>query len=215
MNRPDNVPLPAVRRLCLYLRQLEIIHAADSQTVSSKQLGAVLGISDAQIRKDLAHFGQFGQPGVGYRVPEMVARLREILGTDRTANVLLMGAGNLGRALLSYKGFTKRGFEIVAVFDNHPALIGTLLGADRDLRVRHPDEMPEIVEARSIRFGILAVPGSAAQQATDKLVEAGVRAVLSFAPCTIKVPQDVAVSSVDLSVQLEQLSFQISGVAPM
>jgi len=214
MNRPENVPLPAVRRLCLYLRQLEIIHAADSQTVSSKQLGAVLGISDAQIRKDLAHFGQFGHPGVGYRVPEMVARLREILGTDRTANVLLIGAGNLGRALLSYKGFAKRGFEIVAVFDSHPALIGTQFGADRNLVVCHPDEMPEIVEARAIRFGILAVPGSAAQQATDKLVAAGVRAVLSFAPCALQVPQDVAVSSVDLSVQLEQLSFQISGAVP-
>jgi len=212
MSRQENVPLPAVRRLSLYLRQLEIIQATDRQTVSSKQLGAALGISDAQIRKDLAYFGQFGHPGIGYRVPEMIARLRRILGTDRKSNVLVNGAGNLGRALLSYKGFANKGFEIVAVFDNNPAIIGTRVGPQDALQIRHSDEMKAAVRQMNIRLGILAVPGATAQAAADQMIDAGVRAILSFAPCTIQVPMSVAVSSVDLSVQLEQLAFQLGTV---
>ncbi|MHC5112282.1 MAG: redox-sensing transcriptional repressor Rex [Planctomycetota bacterium] len=212
MSKQEHVPLPAVRRLSLYLRQFELIQASDRQTVSSKQLGAALGISDAQIRKDLAYFGQFGHPGIGYRVPEMIARLRRILGTDRKSNVAVVGAGNLGRALLSYKGFANKGFEIVAVFDNNDGIIGHRVGPKGGIKIHHPDEMRAMIHSQNIRLGILAVPGPAAQLAADQMIEAGMRAILSFAPCTIQVPDSVAVSSVDLSVQLEQLAFQISTV---
>lgn len=214
MSKQEHIPQPAIRRLSLYLRQFEIIQATDRQTVSSKQLGAALGISDAQIRKDLAYFGQFGHPGIGYRVPEMIARLRRILGTDRKSNVMLIGAGNLGRALLSYKGFANKGFEIVAVFDNNRSLIGQAVGPKNSPPIRHVSEMTETVRARSIRLAILAVPGPNAQTAADQIVESGVRAILSFAPCTLRVPTTVAVSSVDLSVQLEQLAFQLSCAMP-
>src|SRR6266700_67851 len=122
--RPDLVPNPAVRRLSLYLRQLEGFKRKDRRTISSKQLGESLNLTDAQVRKDLAYFGQFGHPGIGYRVDELIAKVKQILGTDKTWNVLLVGAGNLGRALMAYKGFNAKGFRLVAVFDADPAKIG-------------------------------------------------------------------------------------------
>src|SRR5213595_3699644 len=115
--RTDPIPDPAVRRLSLYLRQLETFKRRDRRTISSKQLGESLGLTDAQVRKDLAYFGQFGHPGIGYRVDELIAQVKRILGTDKTWNVILVGAGNLGRALLAYKGFDTKGFRLVAVFD--------------------------------------------------------------------------------------------------
>ena len=124
LNRGDVVPAPAVRRLSLYLRELEGLLRRNRETISSKQLGETLGLTDAQVRKDLAYFGQFGHPGIGYRVDDLVTRIKCILGTDRTWNALLVGAGNLGHALVSYRGFGKKGFEIVAVFDNDPEKIG-------------------------------------------------------------------------------------------
>src|SRR5215203_5282578 len=122
--RPDLIPIPAVRRLSLYLRQLESFKRKDRRTVSSKQLGESLGLTDAQVRKDFAYFGQFGHPGIGYRVEDLIGQVKKILGTDKTWNVLLVGAGNLGRALMSYRGFDSKGFQLVAVFDNAPALAG-------------------------------------------------------------------------------------------
>src|SRR5256886_1512480 len=116
-SRQEPIPAPAVRRLSLYLRQLESFRKKDRRTISSKQLGESLGLTDAQVRKDFAYFGQFGHPGIGYRVEDLVTQLKRILGTDKTWNVLLVGAGNLGRALLAYKGFDTKGFRIVAVFD--------------------------------------------------------------------------------------------------
>src|SRR3954464_9335746 len=121
---PENIPNPAVRRLSLYLRQLESLHRAARTTVSSKQLGESLGLADAQVRKDLAYFGQFGHPGIGYRVDDLIAQVRRILGTDKTWNVILVGAGNLGRALSAYHGFEQKGFRLVAVFDEDPAKVG-------------------------------------------------------------------------------------------
>src|SRR4051794_7846693 len=126
--RPEPVPNPAVRRLSLYLRQLESFKRKDRRTISSKQLGESLGLTDAQVRKDFAYFGQFGHPGIGYRVDDLIAQVKRILGTDKTWNVLLVGAGNLGRALSAYRGFESKGFHLVAVFDNDPALIGKRLG---------------------------------------------------------------------------------------
>ena len=122
--RPDLIPNPAVRRLSLYLRQLESFARKDRRTISSKQLGESLGLTDAQVRKDFAYFGQFGHPGIGYRVDDLIAQVKRILGTDKTWNVLLVGAGNLGRALLAYRGFDQKGFRLIAVFDADPAKVG-------------------------------------------------------------------------------------------
>jgi len=214
--RPDLVPHPAVRRLSLYLRQLEFFHRKDRRTISSKQLGQSLGLTDAQVRKDLAYFGQFGHPGVGYRVDELIARVRHILGTDKIWNVLLVGAGNLGRALMAYNGFDAKGFRLIAVFDADPAKIGKRQGpfpgstpADKRSFVIQPlSELKETIEKQGIRLAILAVPADAAQEVADKLVEAGIRGILNFAPVSLNVAHEIALNSVDLAVQLEQLSFQ-------
>src|ERR1700743_2896279 len=118
------IPNPAVRRLSLYLRQLESFKQKDRRTISSRQLGESLKLTDAQVRKDLAYFGQFGHPGIGYRVDDLILKVKQILGTDKTSNVLLVGAGNLGRALMAYRGFDAKGFHLVAVFDNDAATVG-------------------------------------------------------------------------------------------
>src|SRR2546423_3918019 len=126
--KSEAIPTPAVYRLSFYLRQLEAFQKADKHTISSKQLGDALGYTDAQVRKDLAYFGQFGHPGIGYRVEDLIARVKHILGTDKTTNVILVGAGNLGRALSAYQGFDSKGFRLVAVFDNDPSKLGKRVG---------------------------------------------------------------------------------------
>ena len=210
--RPEPAPLtaipnPAVRRLSLYLRQLEAFQRKDQRTISSKQLGESLGLTDAQVRKDLAYFGQFGHPGIGYRVEDLIAQVRKILGTDKTWDVLLVGAGNLGRALIAYKGFEKKGFRIAAVFDADPALKGKKLGPHA---IQPLTELVPTVQKHHIRLGIIAVPADHAQEVADQLVDAGVRGILNFAPVSITVRPDVGLATVDLAVQLEQLSFQVN-----
>lgn len=211
MPKSEHIPTPAVRRLSLYLRQLETFHTIDRRTVSSRDLGEALGLSDAQVRKDLACFGQFGYPGIGYRVGELILRVRQILGTDKVSNVLLVGVGNLGRALLAFRGFLKRGFQIVAAFDNDSAKIGIEIDGARRLRIRPVSDMAAVAEAEAIRVGILSVPAEAAQKVADEMVAAGIRGILNFAPTTLQVSDGVAVSSVDLAVHLEQLLFQQNG----
>ena len=212
LTRGESFPNPAVRRLSLYLRQLEAFKRAGRRTVSSKQLGEALNLTDAQVRKDLAYFGQFGHPGIGYRVEELIGQVRHILGTDRTWNVLLVGAGNLGRALMSYRGFDAKGFCLKAVFDNDPALAGTRVG-DFD-GARPLAELADTVRRLKIQLGMMAVPTDAAQGVADALVAAGLRGLLNFAPASIHVPVDVALNAVDLAVQLEQLSFQVNVTFP-
>jgi redox-sensing transcriptional repressor len=205
--RPDTIPNPAVRRLSLYLRQLEDFARKDRRTISSKQLGESLNLTDAQVRKDLAYFGQFGHPGIGYRVDELIAQVRRILGTDRIWNVLLVGAGNLGRAMMGYKGFNAKGFNVVAVFDADPAKVGLKLG---DFIIQPMEQLEETVRTYHVRLGIVAVPADHAQMVADRLIAAGVRGLLNFAPVSLSVPPHIAVNSVDLAVQLEQLSFQVN-----
>jgi redox-sensing transcriptional repressor len=205
--RPDLVPNPAVRRLSLYLRQLEAFKRKDRRTISSKQLGESLGLTDAQVRKDFAYFGQFGHPGIGYRVDDLIAQVKRILGTDKTWNVLLVGAGNLGRALMAYRGFDQKGFRLVAVFDADPGKIGKKHGP---FPIQPLSELARTVQDKQIRLAIMAVPADSAQDVADQLVAAGVRGLLNFAPVSITVPPDVALNAVDLAVQLEQLSFQVS-----
>ena len=209
MAKTDHIPAPAVKRLSLYLRQLETFHAADRKTVSSRELGAVLSLSDAQVRKDFAYFGQFGHPGIGYRVPELIQRVRRILGTDKTSNVILVGAGNLGRALLAYRGFSQRGFDVVAVFDADPKKIGQSVDGPSRLIVQSLETMQDVVGGAKVRTGILAVPATAAQSVADAMVAAGIRGILNFAPTVLRIEGGVSVSSVDLAVHLEQLSFQV------
>jgi redox-sensing transcriptional repressor len=208
--RSEGIPNPAIRRLSLYLRQLETFQRRDQRTISSKQLGESLGLTDAQVRKDLAYFGQFGHPGIGYRVDELIVQVKHILGTDRSWNVMLVGFGNLGRALAAYSGFNSKGFKLVAIFDTDPAKIGTSHGT---LTIQPLNELAETVARLNIRLAILAVPGDAAQEVADQLVDANIHGILNFAPASITVPPNVALNAVDLAVQLEQLSFQ-ANVAP-
>ncbi len=206
-SRSESIPNPAVRRLSLYLRQLESFKRKDRRTISSKQLGESLNLTDAQVRKDLAYFGQFGHPGIGYRVDDLIGQVKRILGTDKTWNVLLVGAGNLGRALMAYHGFDAKGFRLAAVFDNDSSKSGKQEG---EFRVQPLSELIPTIQKLNIRLGIMAVPADVAQEVADQLVAAGVRGLLNFAPVSIHVPQDVALNSVDLAVQLEQLSFQVN-----
>ena len=205
--RTDPIPNPAVRRLSLYLRQLEAFQRKDRRTVSSKQLGESLGLTDAQVRKDFAYFGQFGHPGVGYRVEDLIAQVRRILGTDKIWDVLMVGAGNLGRALLAYKGFEQKGFRIVAVFDNDPAKVGRKSG---NLIIQSLGELDTTIRHLGIRLAIVAVPADHAQEVADELVSAGIRGILNFAPVSLTVPPHVGLTAVDLAVQLEQLSFIVN-----
>src|SRR5437868_8188402 len=206
-NPPSGAPNPAVRRLSLYLRQLESFKRKDRRTISSRQLGESLGLTDAQDRKDFAYFGQFGHPGIGYRVEDLIAQVKRILGTDKTWNVLLVGAGNLGRALIAYKGFDQKGFRLVAVFDADPGKIGK---KQASFSVQPLGELANTVQKQNIKLAMIAVPADNAQDVADQLVAAGVRGLLNFAPVSLSVPQDVALNAVDLAVQLEQLSFQVS-----
>ena len=205
--QPESVPNPAVRRLSLYLRQLEALKRGGRSTVSSKQLGESLGLTDAQVRKDLAYFGQFGHPGIGYRVDDLIGQVRRILGTDKTWDVILVGAGNLGRALSAYRGFEAKGFRLIAVFDNDPTKVGRRLGP---FTIQPLDQVPDAIAKQNVKLAILAVPAEHAQAVADQLIDAGVRGLLNFAPVSLTVPPQVAINSVDLAVQLEQLAFQVS-----
>jgi redox-sensing transcriptional repressor len=208
--KSGNIPEPTVRRLSFYLRELEILWRGEHRTVASRRLAHALKLTATQIRKDLAHFGQFGRRGVGYDIGELIGEIRRILGTDRTWNVLLVGAGNLGAALSAYRGFAKKGFRLVAVFDVDKSKIGRPVSpALADLKVQPLEEMARTVRTRDIRLAILAVPGDAAQEVADILVSAGIRGLLNFAPVSLDVDSKVALASVDLAVHLEQLSFQV------
>ncbi|MGI9015213.1 MAG: redox-sensing transcriptional repressor Rex [Phycisphaerales bacterium] len=207
MSQRNKVPAPTVKRLSLLLRELDLRLQLGHDRISSKQLGAALGVTDAQVRKDLAYFGQFGHPGIGYPTAELQSELRQILGTDRTWNTALIGAGNLGRALMSYDGWRQRGFEIVAVFDADPARVGEQL---ENHSVRPMQDVATLVKQREIRLAMIAVPGEAAQGVADMLIQAGVRGILNFAPRRLDVHDAVSVSSVDLALSLEQLAFQVS-----
>jgi redox-sensing transcriptional repressor len=199
-------PKAVVGRVSLYLRQLESFQRQGQSTISSSQLGASLGINDAQVRKDLAFFGQFGYPGIGYRIEELTAELRRILGIDRVWPSALIGLGNLGRALLRYRGFRNRGFHIVAAFDSDSKKIGQ----NQDGLVVQPIEaLPSATASLDIGLAILSVPAEAAQRVADQVVACGILGILNFAPVALAVPPSVSVVAVDLSVQLEHLAYKV------
>ncbi len=198
-----------MRRLSLYLRELEGFRRQGVDTISSKRLGATLGYSDAQVRKDFGYFGQFGKAGVGYKVVDLVSRIRATMGTDRDWRALVIGAGNLGNALVSYEGFNRKGIVVFALFDDSPDKIGHRIGNDPGLEIRPVADLEKVVREEKIELGILAVPVEAAQGLTDRLVEAGIRGILNFAPTALIVPDNIFLGSVDLAVHLEQLAFYI------
>jgi redox-sensing transcriptional repressor len=199
-------PKAVVGRVSLYVRQLESYERQGITTISSSQLGEPLSIKNAQVRKDLAFFGQFGHPGVGYRIDELIAALRQVLGIDHDWPLALVGLGNLGRALLKYRGFRSRGFHVVALFDNDPAKIGL----DFDGLVVEPVEAIRATAAsRKIRLAILCVPADAAQRAADLVVSSGILGILNFAPLPLVLPPHVNVVPVDLSIQLENLAYKV------
>lgn len=202
-----SIPRPAARRLSLYLRELSSRQQQGEETVSSKALGLTLGLTDAQVRKDLALIGPFGHPGRGYRIAELIDGLRRIMGRDRAWRVCVVGAGNIGRALAAYDRFRREGFEIVAIFDGDPSLVGKEVGA---LRIRPMSELERAVAAEKIALGIVAVPREGAQQVADALVAAGVRGILNFAPRRIEVREGIGIVTVDFTVALEQLAFQLA-----
>ena len=206
--QPDEprVSRASVGRFSLYLRRLQQLDSADAHTVSSSQLGEALGITDAQVRKDLACLGNLGHPGVGYPTRELIAALRRRLGIDRSWSVVVMGVGNLARALLRYRGFQQQGFRIVALFDADPEKVGQEVDG---LRVFAPERMAEVIAATGAQLGILTVPSEVAQKVADALVAAGIVGVLNFAPTVLRLPGHVSLVAVDLAVQLEQLAFLV------
>ena len=199
-------PKAVVGRVSLYLRQLEAFQRQGFSTASSSQLGEPLSIKNAQVRKDLAFFGQFGQPGVGYRIDELISTLRKILGINRDWPLALVGLGYLGRALLKYHGFRSRRFHIVAVFDNDPRKVGQ---THEGLRVEPLESLRKAVAAHKISLGLLCVPADAAQRVAELMVASGITGILNFAPVPLSVPPSVHVVAVDLSVQLENLAYKV------
>jgi redox-sensing transcriptional repressor len=195
-----------VGRLSLYLRRLEGLCRAGVTKVSSGQLGEALGVTDAQVRKDLAALGNLGHPGIGYATQELIAAIRRALGVDREWTVVLVGVGNLARALLRYRGFQQRGFRIVALFDADRSLVGQRVDG---LEVLPPERLASVVAATGAELGLLTVPSESAQAVADALVAAGIRGVLNFAPVVLRLPEGVSLVSVDLTVQLEQLAFLV------
>jgi redox-sensing transcriptional repressor len=204
---PALVPKPAAQRLSLYLRYLEALAAQAKETISSQGLGSALGLTAAQVRKDLGHFGQFGFPGVGYKIPELIRQIRRIMGTDRIWRVALVGMGNLGSALAHYRGFEQKGFQIAALFDRDPQVIGKKFPQGQ---VQPLSRLKELVEEKDIQLGILAVPADEAQGVADQLLAAGVQGILNFAPRVLQLDRQVLCVSVDLAIQLEQLTLCLS-----
>ena len=200
------VPQPTIERLSAYLQCVRELRAQNRETASSAAIARRTGINAAQLRKDLSYFGEFGTPGLGYDLHALEGQLTRIMGLDEERDVLLVGAGNLGRALSSYTGFGKRGFRIVAAFDLDAAKVGIPLG---DIPVYHAQELSKRNAKLGAQVGLVAVPSGAAQEAVDALVAAGVRAILNFAPTTIGVRPGITVRNVDLTSQMEILSFYL------
>lgn len=204
-HRPE-IPRKTIYRLSTYLRCLARLKEKNMQTVSSEALAKVAGVKPTQLRKDLAYFGTFGTRGLGYDVTELSSRIADELGTSRLQPVILVGVGNLGRALLSYRGFEREGFEIVAAFDAEPdrsrekKISVTIFGMEG---------LPAFVQKHGVRMAILTVPAEAAQEVANTLIESGVAGILNFSPIVLSVPEEVMVNNVNVAIELENLSYFI------
>ena len=202
------IPRKTIYRLSIYLRCLARLRDNGIGTVSSEALAKAAGVKSTQLRKDLAYFGTFGTRGLGYVVSELYGKIAEELGTSRLQPVVLVGVGNLGLALLSYRGFEKEGFEIIAAFDAEPH-------RKRDKLMRQPilpmERLPEFARENGVKMAILSVPAAVAQEVTNTLVQAGIVGLLNFSPIVLDVPEDVIVNNVNLAIELENLSYFIQG----
>lgn len=204
----EQVPELTTNRLSIYLRCVNQLEAAGVRHISSRALAEQFGLNAAQIRKDLAYFGDFGTRGVGYEVKELRKRLRQILGLDRGTRVAIMGAGNLGLALADYPGFRQEGFTIAALFDTHAKKVGNK--SRSGVPIYDLSQLKSVVRQERIAIAVIAVPAPSAQEVVDAVVAAGVTAILNFSPGGLKVTPNVKLKSVDLSVALESLSFYLA-----
>jgi len=203
--RPE-IPRKTIYRLSIYLRCLHRLKGNGIRTVSSDALARAAGVKPTQLRKDLTYFGQFGTRGLGYDVEQLTGMISDLLGTTSLQPVILIGVGNLGLALLTYRGFEPEGFEIIAAFDVH-------VDQRRTKAVKQPiyrmEKLEEIVRARGVRMAVLSVPATSAQEVTNRLVKCGIVGILNFAPIVLQVPEDVMVNNVNLAIELENLSYFI------
>jgi redox-sensing transcriptional repressor len=206
MTNKQPIPDIIVSRLPVYLRALQHMQSQGQQTTSSQELGERLGISAAQIRKDLSQFGEFGKQGTGYNIAFLLAKLREILKVERVWDLAIVGMGDMGRALARYSGFKDRGFRVVMVFDNDPVKVGQQAGNFTILSV---SEMVETIRKAGLKIAMLCVPASAAQEIANKLVEAGVKAILNYAPISLNMPGEVRVQYLDPSVGLQRMAYYL------
>lgn len=202
----DKIPDIIIGRLPIYLRALQRMAENGLQTTSSQELGDRVGISAAQIRKDISQFGEFGKQGTGYSIPFLMDKLREILKVNQIWDVAVVGAGDMGHALGRYQGFKNRGFRIVMVFDNDPAKVGQKVG---EFVVEDAAEMVEKIRGADIKIAMLTVPAAAAQEAADQLVKAGVKAILNYAPISLNVPPDVKVQHIDPATHLQRMTYYL------
>jgi redox-sensing transcriptional repressor len=202
----DKIPDVIIARLPLYLRALQHMSENGLKSTSSQELGEKLGISAAQIRKDISQFGEFGKQGTGYAIPYLLDKLREILKVDRLWDVIIVGSGDMGHALARYQGFADRGFNVVMIFDNDKEKVGEKIG---DLTVKDAADLVEKVKTAGIKIAMLTIPASVAQDITDKLVEAGVKAILNYAPISLSVPNDVKVQYIDPATHLQRMTYYL------
>ncbi|MCM3783975.1 redox-sensing transcriptional repressor Rex [Neobacillus mesonae] len=208
--KSDKISEAVVRRLPVYLRYLQELYKREVTTVSSQELGLKLDLNPAQIRKDLAYFGDFGRKGIGYDVAYLIDKIRQILKLDQQINVALVGAGNLGHALSNYNRYVKDNMKIVAVFDSQDSKIGSKINS---LTVQPMEALQETVQTLNIRIGIITVPDSEAQRVADHLVEAGVEAILNFAPIIIKAPAHIRIHTADFTTDLLSLAYYLENEA--
>lgn len=201
-----NIPDIVIGRLPIYLRALNRLAQEGHDVTSSHELGKRLGISSAQIRKDLSHFGGFGKQGTGYNIAFLEEKLRQVLKVNREWEVALIGVGDLGRAVAHYRGFSERGFVITCAFDVDPQKIGQKLG---DFAVQPMDEMQPTIRERGIQIAMIAVPAGTAQQVANNAIEAGVRAILNYAPINLDVPDDVRVQYIDPVIHMQRMTFYL------
>ncbi|OAB46877.1 redox-sensing transcriptional repressor Rex [Paenibacillus antarcticus] len=204
--KSDKISEAVVRRLPIYLRYLSGLQRREVATVSSQELGQKLDLNPAQIRKDLAYFGDFGRKGIGYDVAYLIEKIRHILNLDQQINVVLIGAGNLGQALSNYNMYLKENLKIVAVFDAYGPKVGTLINS---LKVQPMEELSTTIQQHNIRIGIITVPEHEAQQVADKLVEAGIGAILNFAPIILRTPANVRVHAADFTTDMISLAYYL------
>jgi redox-sensing transcriptional repressor len=202
----NSIPDIVVSRLPRYLQALQQMDEEGKQATSSQELGERIGISAAQIRKDLSHFGEFGKQGTGYSIPYLIDQLQMIIKVKRVWEIALVGAGDLGHAIARYQGFTNRGFRIALVFDNDPKRIGTKIG---DFIVQDAGQLIPVIRQSGIRVAMLTVPASVAQAVAEELVKAGVCAILSYAPIPLSLPPEIYVQYIDPIIQLQHMTYYI------